>query len=209
MTNLTAKLEQYLSQDAVLASVFAYTKQRFDAALHLTAHNFEHARRDMLNAIAIGEAEGADMHIVLCAAVLHDIGYLYGGTGPTHGDIGADNLDDFLAGGGITFPEAELEHIRACIRQHKGSVHGIVPETIEAKVVSDADMLEKTGPVGVYQFIRSLTEFNFPVDTVIERLGRADQRQLVTDAGKAMADERRGFATKFAEALDKAYDQYR
>jgi uncharacterized protein len=170
MTNLTAKLERYLSQDAVLASVFAYTKQRFDAAPHLTAHNFEHARRDMLNAIAIGEAEGANMHIVLCAAILHDIGFLYGATGRTHGKVGAEQLPEFLSEGNIQLPAAELTHIQDCLRTHKGSMHGHEPATLEAQVVADADLLEKLGPVGVYQSVRTFTEFNLDADSVVGRL---------------------------------------
>lgn len=204
-----SKLAHYLASDPVFRDVYDYTRKRFEAAPHLTAHNFEHARRDVLNAIIIGEAEGADMHIVLCAAVMHDIGYLYGGTGRTHGELGADQLDDYLKDSHVNFPAAELEHIRACIRTHKGSVHQVVPDTLEAQVVSDADMLEKIGPMGTYQFIRSLTEFNFDTERVIERLAGADQRRLVTKTGNAMAAERRGFATDFAKALNEAHELYR
>jgi len=38
------------------------------------AHNWEHVRRDILNAVEIGLEEGADMDIVLPAIILHDLG---------------------------------------------------------------------------------------------------------------------------------------
>ncbi len=58
---LRAKLQGYLDRDDRLRSIVTYTKQRFDAEKTLTAHNWEHIYRDTLNAIVIGEAEGADM----------------------------------------------------------------------------------------------------------------------------------------------------
>ncbi len=153
---LRQKLAKYLEQDAAFRAIYDYTKQRFEAARHLTAHNFEHAYRDTLNAILIGEAEGADMTIVLPATVMHDIGFLYGATGKTHGAIGADKLAEFLADGGIKLDMSKIDLLAACIRTHKGSMHGEEPESLEAKVVSDADLLEKFGPVGIYQAIRTL-----------------------------------------------------
>ncbi len=64
---LREKLQGYLDQDHRLRSVVTYTKQRFDGAKALTAHNWEHIYRDTLNAIVIGEAEGADMSCPQCA----------------------------------------------------------------------------------------------------------------------------------------------
>lgn len=60
-----------------------------------------HAYRDALNAIVIGEAEGADMGIVLPAAVVHDIGFLYGAKSKTHAAIGAEKLAEFVRESGF------------------------------------------------------------------------------------------------------------
>lgn len=76
---LQAKLAAYLRKDQTYKAVFDYTKSRFGAAEHLPAHNWSHIYRDTLNAIVIGEAERADMSIVLPAITMHDIGFLYGG----------------------------------------------------------------------------------------------------------------------------------
>jgi HD superfamily phosphodiesterase len=207
-SDIRSKLLSYLASDEILRSIYSYTLERHKAATNLTAHNGEHIYRDLINAVVIGEAEGANMHVVLCAMVLHDIGYLWGGSGRTHADLGAEHLDEFLAQGNIALPAAELEHIRDCIKTHKGGVHQLVPDTIEAKTVSDADILEKIGPVGVYQMLRSLTEFNEPAERVIERLDGADDRQLITATGQALARRRHGFAKQFAAHLRTAYEPY-
>ncbi len=139
---LRQKLNKYLESNTQFRAVYDYVKRRFDES-KLSAHNFEHIYRDLLNAIVIGEAEGADMAIVLPAMAMHDIGFLYGATGRTHGAIGADKLREFVADGQLDMPEDQLQHIAACIRTHKGNVHGEVPGSLEAQVVSDADMLDK------------------------------------------------------------------
>jgi len=90
---LRAKLRGYLDRDRTLRAVVTYTKQRFDAETRLTAHNWEHIYRDTLNAIVIGEAERADMGVVLPAIVMHDIGYL-AGPEEGHGPRGAKMLPD-------------------------------------------------------------------------------------------------------------------
>jgi uncharacterized protein len=209
MSIASDKLIDYLASDPLFKQVYDYTKQRFDAAPHLTAHNFEHAYRDVINAILIGESEGADMSIVLPAAVMHDIGFLYGATGKTHGAVGADKLAEYLAEGHLSVPVEKLKAIADCIRTHKGSMHGENPETIEAKVVADADLLEKIGPIGVYQNIRTFGEFGLTADEVINRLKKLDSLTFSTTSGNLLAARIQGFATEFAKSLDQAYSTYR
>lgn len=205
---LQAKLRQYLSADEKYAAVYRYTKQRFDAATNLVAHNWEHAYRDTLNAIVVGEAEGADMHIVLPAITMHDIGFLYGATGKTHGAVGADELPEYLQAAGIDYPEAELAKIAACIRTHKGSMHNEKPETLEAKVVADADMQEKFGPFGVYQNIRSSTEFGWPIEVILEREKQVLSLTLETQTGQHLAEPGRKFVADFYKELREANEPY-
>jgi len=206
--DLRHKLKRYLETDPDFRAVYYHTRGRFDAASQLTAHNWEHARRDTLNAIKIGEAESADMSIVLPATVMHDIGFLYGATGRTHGSIGADKLDEYMNEGGIKSSDAKREKIAECIRTHKGSMHGERPQSLEAKVVSDADMLEKFGPVGVYQGIRTFTEFNLDAAEIIRRLHRDSDLMFQTKTGQALGEPLRAFAGEFAVALGKAYEPY-
>lgn len=205
---LAEKLTGYLAKDANYKAVFEYTKKRFEDAEHLPAHNWSHAYRDTLNAIVVGEAEGADMSIVLPAITMHDIGFLYGATGRTHGAIGADKLAEYLKEGGIEYPEEAIKKMADCIRTHKGSMHNEKPESLEAKVVADADLIEKFGPFGVYQNIRTFTEFNWPLEQNLERATEIFNLTLETDTGKRIAEPGRQFVADFYRELAEAYEPY-
>ena len=206
---LRAKLQGYLDKDPALRSVVAYTKQRFDAAVTLTAHNWEHIYRDTLNAIVIGEAEDADMSVVMPAIVMHDIGYLYGPP-EVHGPRGADKLPEYLHGAGIFYSEEAIAKQANCIRTHKGSMRDEHPEGLEAKVVADADLLEKFGAFGVYQAIRTHGEFNWPLTRVIAfmRDGKGSALTLETETGRRLAEPGRRFVADFYRALQVAAEPY-
>lgn len=205
---LAKKLRAYLDADPLYKAVFDYTKQRFEAAGDLPAHNWPHAYRDTLNAIVIGEAEGADMSIVMPAATMHDVGFLYGATGKTHGAIGADHIAEYLEGGGVNYPNEVVAKIADCIRTHKGSMHQEKPESLEAKVVADADMLEKFGPFGVYQNIRTFTEFNYPLEKILERGTEIFNLTLETPTGQRLAEHGRQFVADFYRELKEANEPY-
>ena len=207
-STLRSKLQNYLDNDEIYKTVFEYTKQRFENAPELPAHNWEHAYRDTLNAIVIGEAENADMNVVLPAITMHDIGFLYGADGRTHGAMGADKLKEYLQEAGITYPEEMIEKIASCIRTHKGSMHKEVPESLEAKVVADADLIEKFGPVGVYQTIRTFTEFNRSLEVNLARSTEMPNLTLETETGQKIAEKGRQFVADFYDKLREAAEPY-
>lgn len=205
---LAAKLNTYLEKDSLYKAVFEYTKQRFHEANHLGAHNWEHAYRDTLNAIVIGEAEGADMSIIMPAITMHDIGFLYGATGKTHGAIGADKLAEFLKQGRVAYSTEDIEKMAACIRTHKGSMHDEKPESLEAKVVADADLLEKFGPFGVYSGLRTYAEFNYPLQTALAREDQVFNLTLETPTGQKLVEPGRQFVANFYKELREAAEAY-
>ncbi|MEO6761533.1 MAG: HD domain-containing protein [Candidatus Saccharimonadales bacterium] len=205
---LRDKLQGYLDGDEKYLAVYEYTKRRFSAATELPAHNWAHAYRDTINAIVIGEAEGADMHIVLPAITMHDIGYLYGASGRTHGAVGADKLAEYLQQGSIDYSPEILAKIASCIRTHKGSMHDEKPEGLEAKVVADADLVEKFGPIGVYQNIRTYAEFNWPLEKNLERATEIFDLTLETETGKIIVEPGRQFVADFYNHLAEATSPY-
>jgi len=206
---LRAKLQGYLDNDHALQSVFAYTKQRFDAAKTLTAHNWDHIFRDTLNAIVIGEAEGADMSVVMPAIVMHDIGFLYG-PAEDHGPRGADRLPEYLDAAGVSYPASAIARQASCIRTHKGSRFDQRPESLEAKVVADADLLAKFGVLGVYQGIRTHGEFGWSLTKIIDFMvaRREAPLELETETGRQLAESGRRFVVDFYRALQAAAEPY-
>lgn len=123
------------------------------------AHNWEHVRRDILNAVWIGAEEGSDPGLVLPAMILHDLGYVTHAHDPKQHTVhGARECHRFLQ----EWTPAQRELIAACILKHKGKYPGFQqpePETIEEKVVCDADQLDKFGWVGFLQVIKVYVEY--------------------------------------------------
>ena len=206
---LRHKWYDYLADDDRLRAVATYTKQRFDAEKRLTAHNWEHISRDTLNAIVIGEAEGADMSIVLPAIVMHDIGYL-SGPDKDHGPRGAEMLPEYLKTAGIVYSAHEVDKQASCIHTHKGSRWGGHPEGLEAKVVADADLLEKFGPFGVYQTIRTFGEFGWSLADLLERakVRQTEPLTLETETARRLAEPGTRFVAEFFRELKNAAEPY-
>jgi uncharacterized protein len=149
------RLEGYLA-DKRIKMIHDSVKTDFESR-DFIAHNWDHIYRDTINAVRIGEAEGADMQIVLPAILLHDIGFLYNPDPAVHHRIGAEKCADRLG----DWSAAERQKIADCILSHKGAMPGfeVEPPSLEAKVVHDADLLEKIGKIGILQVVRTYVEF--------------------------------------------------
>jgi uncharacterized protein len=112
------------------------------------AHDLEHVRRVVANARGLAAAEGAKLEIVLPAAWLHDC-VTVPKDSPQRQE--ASRLAAAQAGAWLRewdWPEALRPDIAHAIEAHSFSA-GIVPRTIEAKVVQDADRLDALGAVGL------------------------------------------------------------
>lgn len=140
------KLDYYLSQFGELKTLYQLVKQDF-LTKGLIHHNWHHILRDLARAVIIGEAEKADMKIVLASVLLHDIGRLYPDLGSDHHEAGALKAPEYLEKAG--FKSEEISEIAHCIRAH-GPRGTEEPKTLEAKVVYDADVLScSVGYIGV------------------------------------------------------------
>ncbi len=206
--SLTNRLDSYLKRDKKFKKIYQAVQKDFLKA-DFAGHNWEHIYRDILNAIVIGETERAKMDIVMPAIAMHDIGFLYGATGKTHAEIGAEKLPAYLKKIKVDYSPKIVKHIVFCIRTHKGSMHNKNPETLEAKVVADADLLEKFGPIGVYQYIRTWAEFKKGIEGAIERRNVITGLRLETKTGRKLVERGRKFVIDFFEKLDKSYNPYR
>ena len=105
-------------------------------------HDFDHVLRVLALAIRIAEAEGADLHVVGTAALLHDIGEADGRK--DHHLRGASMARELLSGEPPEFVDAVAHAIEAHrFRAEPG------PRTPEAQIVSDADKLDAIGAIGI------------------------------------------------------------
>ena len=112
------------------------------------AHDLDHVRRVVANARAIGSAEGADFDVLLPAAWLHDCVFVAKDS-PDRAKasrLAADRAIVLLEADG--YPGIHLRSIHHAIVAHSFSA-GIPPESLEAKVLQDADRLDALGAVGL------------------------------------------------------------
>lgn len=110
-----------------------------------SAHDFEHVLRVWRMALRIAREEGADLEIVGTAALLHDIGRAEEQTtGRCHAAIGAERARFILAGQ----PPERVEAVAEAIAQHRYR-GGAEPDSLEARVLHDADKLDAIGAIGV------------------------------------------------------------
>jgi uncharacterized protein len=118
-------------------------------------HGFDHILRVYHLASRLAEQTGADLEIVQAAALLHDAHavqpHTQGETRADHQQRSADFAKRVLRGEGWS-PEriAEVQH---CIRSHRFRDNTEQPQTLEAKVLFDADKLDAIGATGVARAI--------------------------------------------------------
>lgn len=112
-------------------------------------HGFDHIERVYALCQRIGAQEGADMEIVLTAALLHDSQGSHPGKGQRndHHLRSAAFAAQVLAEAG--WPEERIQAVQHCIRAHRYRRGEEAPQTLEAKVLFDADKLDVIGAVGV------------------------------------------------------------
>ena len=185
------------------------------------AHDFGHVRRVAALAGRIAEAEGADPAVILPAAVLHEL-FSYPKDhpdSPRSGEVCAERAADVLRGEG--YAPRLTEAVCACIRDHPFS-RGVVPDTLEAKVLQDADRLDALGAVGVARCFAVAGALGRPLydpdDPFAERRDLDDARwtldhfarkllrlpgTLHTGTARALARDRAAFLDTFLAQLGR------
>jgi len=114
-----------------------------------SAHDTEHVYRVLNYAIDIAKCEGgADMEMLTAACLLHDIGReeQFADPGVDHAACGAEKAREWLAANGYSGEFAG--EVASCIRTHRFRSDN-QPQTLEAKILFDADKLDVCGAVGI------------------------------------------------------------
>lgn len=118
--------------------------------LSCSAHDLSHVYRVYKNACHIATQEKADLHVIKTAALLHDIARVKEDEdtrGQTdHAVLGADMAEKFLKE--MQCKQSFIEKVKGCILHHRYKGENI-PQTLEEKIVFDADKLDILGAVGL------------------------------------------------------------
>lgn len=112
------------------------------------AHDRAHIRRVVNNARALALVEGADLAVVIPAAWLHDCVTVPKDSPqrPQASQLSAAAGESYLRKAG--YPRRHIAAISHAIAAHSFSAN-ISPQSIEARVVQDADRLDAIGAVGI------------------------------------------------------------
>lgn len=114
-----------------------------------SAHDREHIYRVFYTALDIAESEpSANLEILTAACLLHDIGRPEQFANPElcHAEVGSKKAYEFLIGIGWT--EERADHVRDCVYTHRFRSEN-PPQSIEAKILFDADKIDVSGAVGM------------------------------------------------------------
>ena len=124
-------------------------------------HGFDHVLRVMRSAEAIGEELGADLEVLRAAALLHDAA----GADPRenrteHQNASAEFAKEVLGEEG--WPTDRIQAVVDCIVSHRyrGTQQ---PQSIEARVLFDADKLDVVGAFGVARTIGYAIQADEPI----------------------------------------------
>ena len=160
-------------------------------------HDVDHTMRVYRNALKIAAAEpDCDPEIIALASLLHD----------------ADDHKLFATGNNANarrflednhMPQETIDRICDVINSVSFSQNrGRVPETLEGRIVQDADRLDAMGAIGVARTFAYGGEHGRQLEDSIQHF--YDKLLLLkdlmnTDMGKAMAEERHAFLEAFLE----------
>ncbi|MCK5450008.1 HD domain-containing protein [Candidatus Pacearchaeota archaeon] len=185
-------------------------------------HDICHADRVLSLVLAIGGKEGADLEILKVVALLHDVARKE--QDESRGKICHAERGSELAWGilrELGYPEDKIEKVIHCIEAHR-SRKGDVPESIEAKVLYDADKLDSIGAIGIgraFSFSGSIGSVVHISDVDVNdngEYGREDcayreflaklvqvKYKMFTDEGKKIAGKRYDFMVEFFDRLNR------
>jgi len=211
---------------ATIQQVKAFAKKCFSNANG--SHDWDHSQRVSSLCMHIGRAEGANLEVLKIAAYLHDVGRPHEDASRgaiCHAKKGADLARELLEKCPIS--QEDKANIVHCIRSHRFRGNH-APETLEARVLFDADKLDAIGAVGIGRAFLFAGEVGARLhnphvdpentqpyteeDTAYReyklKLSRIKDRMLTTE-GRRMAQQRHAFMEAFFQRFTEEYEGHK
>jgi len=174
-----------------------------------STHDFDHVMRVYYLAERLGQAEGADMAVLLTSTLLHDIARPDQDAGlvPEHAAEGARRAREILASRPPEFVEAVVHAIEA----HRFRVDQ-PPRTLEAKILYDADKLDAIGAIGIARafaygaqrgqrlWANPEADEHTAMKEFVVKLSKI-KGTLFTESARVIAEERHAFMVEFFERI--------
>jgi len=186
------------------------------------SHDWSHVERVLILCEKIGLKEGADLRILELAALLHDVGRQEEDESKgeaCHAEIGAKKAAAILREEG--FDDNTISAVVHCVECHRFRKNK-PPQSLEAKVLFDADKLDCIGAMGIardYLFAGEVgAKLHDPrVDVEKTALYSEDDTgyreylvklrfvkdRILTNEGKRLAEERHKYMVDFFDRMNK------
>jgi len=186
----------------------------------LGLHAWPHIQRVLHLCEVIAKIEGQDVAVDLdvakVAVLLHDVAkHLEKEGSPLdHGDVGAVIAENFLKS--VGFSDEKIKLVCHAIKVH---THREEPTSIEAKILHDADFIDKLGAVGIATIFIKACLTNKTIEEVAEAFETESETtkqsyvarhirwlkkpHLYTKTAQEIAMKRNGIVSTFFEELEK------
>lgn len=163
-----------------------------------SAHDKEHIYRVLHNALRIAAEEPeTDYDVLIAACLLHDIGRREQFADPSlcHAEVGSEKAYAFLLTQG--FGEDFAQKVRHCVLTHRFR-KSRQPQSLEAKILFDADKLDVTGALGIARTLMYKGDRAEPIYTRLADGSICDGTQNTESS----------FFREYKFKLEKLYDRF-
>jgi uncharacterized protein len=223
MTSFPASSTDRFTTVHTLDDIMAFSKACFSSARG--SHDWDHTERVYKLCMKIAEEEKADKELLAIAAWLHDVGRTYQDESRgslCHAEKGVEIAEAVLQD--YPLSQEKKNNLLHCIKSHRYR-GACKPETLEAKILYDADKLDAIGAIGIGRAFLFAGEVGarlhnphiLPEDTdpySIEdtafrefklKLSKIRDR-MMTKEGKRIAADRHAFMESFFQRFLEEYD---
>jgi hypothetical protein len=167
--------------------------------LSAAEYRWKHTLRVSQFGKVIAENEAADVELVVAACLLHDVAWFdtNAENSREHGRIGSAKARPFLES--LGYNHAQVENICYAIATHVDEDN---PDSLEAKILSDADNVDRFGPYRILQWcFADIEDYDKLVAKLSERIHRLEhyreENPLFTTTGQQLFAEQLSLQIRF------------
>ncbi|WP_461865786.1 HD domain-containing protein [Thermococcus sp.] len=166
-------------------------------------HGFSHVKRVFNLCLHIGREEEADLEVLALAALLHDVARPLEDEGKIedHALESAKIARRFLKGLGYK----KVEEVVHAIEAHRFSKPP-EPQTLEAKILSDADKLDAIGAIGIARVFMYSGKHGRDIETSLKHFKEKILKlkdMMYTKTAREMALERHKYTEEFISRIQR------
>jgi 5'-deoxynucleotidase YfbR-like HD superfamily hydrolase len=197
LSEISKLVESYLRESYECRS--EKDKANLDRFLSNAEYRWKHTLRVAQFGKVIAENEAADVELIVAACLLHDIAWFdtNAENSRDHGRVGSERSRPILES--LGYNSEQIENICYSVAAH---VDVDKPETLEAKIVSDADNVDRFGPYRILQWCFSdIDDYDRLATKLSERIHRLEhyreENPLFTPTGQQLFAEQLNLQIRF------------